>query len=498
MTATSDPPSAGRSAARHWAIVTGHARRSTRVGVGPVAALVALALLAAACASTATTVPATTTTAQPAPPTTTWPATGGGGKPPFEFTWSADPHPNALHAALVAHDPAFDACEPTYNWDHPILVIVRVHCEITPGEFPEPVEINIEHPVLRPEATFAEVNATAVETVADAIAGYLQGPEITIGGTHTTKWFRAEAEGGVVSRDGRYVSMIVHTEWPWGGSHNMRQRATVNVDLTTGQTFDFADLFLDLGAGIAAVDDFLATDQDPEWTLAGSDQDPDDPDFDPLHGLLAFRVTDDGLTLVFNCGFGYCGGVWIDIPAHRLADVLDPAGPAGHLAQPTPDTVFDVENATFDVRCPGGLGSGVYPYRATFVDGDAVDHIFEPHGSLRVREEAVAELFADSPGPEVVARVDCWGGGSGTSVELQVFAGDTTDARRLGSIIELRTFEYVIDDGPGSPGMLVTRGWDWAPGDPSGMPSIRRTYDTRWTGDDWEETLRDEWTETPP
>jgi hypothetical protein len=30
------------------------------------------------------------------------------------------------------------------------------------------------------------------------------------------------------------------------------------------------------------------------------------------------------------------------------------------------------------------------------------------------------------------------------------------------------------------------------------VPSIRRTYDTHWTGDDWEETLLDEWTAPRP
>jgi len=466
-----------------------------RTGVG----LLLVATLTVGCGgggSDSSDTAAPTTTAEPAAttttaPITTWPATATGGKPPFEFTWSADPHPNALHAALVAHDPAFDACTPTSTPDGPNLVVVGIHCEITPGEFPEPVEINIDYPVLSPEATFAEVNATAVETVADAIAGYLQGPEITIGGTHTTKWFRAEVEGGVVSRDGRYVSMIVHTEWPWGGSHNMRQRATVNVDLTTGQTFDFADLFLDLGAGIAAVDDFLAADQDPEWTLAGSDQDPDDPDFDPLWGLLAFRVTDDGLTLVFNCGYGYCGGVWIDIPAHLLADVLDPAGPAGRLIV---DTVFDVENATFDVLCHRPE-SGAEPDAITFVDREG--DFPSQYGSTWVTEEAVVELVDESPGPEVIASIRCWGGGSGTSTELQVFAGNTTEATRLGSIIGHGLYQDRMYLARAS-ASFHTKHWEYQGNDHGRTPSLYRIVEHTWSDGDWVEEVIEVWERTLP
>ena len=101
--------------------------------------------------------------------------------------------------------------------------------------------------------------------------------------------------------------------------------------------------------------------------------------------------------------------------------------------------VFDVANSTFEVsRHCYFAASGGGPWLMTFVDGTANDKRFENgYGHIKVTEEAsVFELVAESPGPEVIASIDCWSGGTGTHFEIQVFAGHTTEAIRLGRIIE--------------------------------------------------------------
>jgi hypothetical protein len=132
----------------------------------------------------------------------------------------------------------------------------------------------------------------------------------------------------------------------------------------------------------------------------------------------------------------------------------------------------------------------------TFVDGAANDP-FGERGFIKVREvAAVFELVEESPGPEVIARIDCSGGGSGTSTEIQVFAGHTNEATRLGRIIEdglyqPRTFGL-------SAGGFHTKHWDWQGNDHTRTPSIYRIVQHTWVDGDWADEVDEAWERTIP
>ena len=152
---------------------------------------------------------------------------------------------------------------------------------------------------------------------------------------------------------------------------------------------------------------------------------------------------------------------------------------------------LDFLNATFNVRCPGLIGGGAYPYLATFSDGEAIRNLFGPDGTIRVIELKKAELVEESSGLETIIQVYCHGGGSGHSTELQVFAADPDKPTRLGSI-----FHHVhLVESDGNPFMLLEH--DWADDDVLSA-TIRRIYEVNWDGEDWEWTLFREWRETPP
>ena len=156
----------------------------------------------------------------------------------------------------------------------------------------------------------------------------------------------------------------------------------------------------------------------------------------------------------------------------------------------------DFLNATFNVRCPGIIGGGAYPHLASFVDGDEIGTIFGDYGSMTATILDQIELVEQSPGLETVIKVSCWGGGSGTSSELQIFSANPDEPTRLGSIIHHDQYQYAVDAQEGQQGSFVTLETDWAPEDPDYDPTIRRTYDVHWNGEDWDKTLLEEWTET--
>ena len=160
---------------------------------------------------------------------------------------------------------------------------------------------------------------------------------------------------------------------------------------------------------------------------------------------------------------------------------------------------LDFRNATFYVRCPGMLGGGSYPYLATFVDGKIHkdNNPFGASGTLRAAKLAEVELVDESPGLEIIVEVFCHGGGSGYSEELQIFAANPDEPTRLGSILHNVDLSYVVDARIDSPGSFVTYEIDWAPEDPDWDPTIRRTHDVYWNGEDWERTLLEEW-QLPP
>ncbi len=158
---------------------------------------------------------------------------------------------------------------------------------------------------------------------------------------------------------------------------------------------------------------------------------------------------------------------------------------------------FDVANATFDVRCPGVLGGGAYPRLTTFVDGVADPPYVGGNGYIRVREEAVVELVEESPGPEVIARIDCWGGGTGTSTELQVFAGNNEEAKRLGQILELLLLDSTHAAYWGLGSLFFARRYEYQAGDTNNQQSKFTSLIYRWEDGDWVETDAEIWTREP-
>ena len=160
---------------------------------------------------------------------------------------------------------------------------------------------------------------------------------------------------------------------------------------------------------------------------------------------------------------------------------------------------FDVANATFDVRCPGILGGGAYPRLTTFVDGVADPPYVGGNGYIRVREEAVVELVEESPGPEVIASIGCWGGGTGTSIELQVFAGNNAEAKRLGQIIEGRILDSTSAAHWGLGSHFVARRYEYQTGDTNNQQSKFTSLVYRWKDGGWAETVHEAWVrETQP
>lgn len=208
--------------------------------------------------------------------------------------------------------------------------------------------------------------------------------------------------------------------------------------------------------------------------------------FDPGAGSLACRADYGYGALALEATVPVCPEVRFE------PDASDPD--VGEWVEAR--TKFDVANSTFDVRCPGILGGGAYPRSTTFSRGVG-DHPFGVERAyIEVAEEAVLELVGESPGPEVVARIDCSGGGSGTSTEVQVFAGDTTEAIRLGRIIESGLFEdrtYGLDGGG-----FHTKHRVWQEGDHGRSPSAYTIVQHTWVDGDWMDVVAETWERSVP
>ena len=156
---------------------------------------------------------------------------------------------------------------------------------------------------------------------------------------------------------------------------------------------------------------------------------------------------------------------------------------------------FDVENATFDVCISPWRDGGP----VSFTDGGWEDEIYDddlgrPGGFAWVTEVAIGELVEESPGPEVLAEIGCSGGGSHTDYEVQVFAGNTGEARRLGRIL----YEVVEDHAHtawwikyGSD--ITTRKRVWQGYDAHCCPSKYVLTDYKWIDGDWVETDSEAW-----
>jgi hypothetical protein len=163
---------------------------------------------------------------------------------------------------------------------------------------------------------------------------------------------------------------------------------------------------------------------------------------------------------------------------------------------------FDVENATFDVCISPWRDGGP----VSFTDGGWEDEIYDddplddwagrPGGFAWVTEVAIGELVEESPGPEVLAEIGCSGGGSHTDYEVQVFAGNTSEPRRLGRIL----YEFVEDHADtelhfkyGSENTITTRNRVWQGYDAHCCPSKYVLTNYKWMDGDWAETRSEAW-----
>ena len=155
---------------------------------------------------------------------------------------------------------------------------------------------------------------------------------------------------------------------------------------------------------------------------------------------------------------------------------------------------FDAMNATFEVGCtsPWEDEEGPVPFAdgewedTVYVDPDG--HIGWPAGWAWILELEVAELVEGSPGPEVAVGIQCNSGGSHSTFEVQVFAGNSSKATRLGQVLHGQ-LEWA--GGPWS--VVQTNQKRWMPSDPHCCPSkfVRTKYE--WLDDRWVETSSQVW-----
>ena len=162
--------------------------------------------------------------------------------------------------------------------------------------------------------------------------------------------------------------------------------------------------------------------------------------------------------------------------------------------------VFDVANATFEVSHQCYFAeSGTGPWLMTFVDGTANDKRFEDgYGHIKVTEEAsVFELVAESPGPEVVADIGCWSGGTLVNLRVVVFAGNSSEAKQLGRTLK-GSVEWVNEaDWSSDRPHIVIRYEPWLRPDPHCCPSQYELDLYRWQDGDWVEIGFEVWRKDP-
>jgi hypothetical protein len=153
---------------------------------------------------------------------------------------------------------------------------------------------------------------------------------------------------------------------------------------------------------------------------------------------------------------------------------------------------FDPRNATYHVDCtsPWEDEDGPVP----FVDGawqDTVhpdDHLDRPASIAYVNEVAITELVEVSPGPEVAVGIYCNSGGSHSTFEVQVFAGDSSEAMRLGQVLH-----GYLEWAGGSWPVVQTKRRRWMPSDPHCCPSRFVLTNYEWRDDRWVETSAEVW-----
>ena len=152
---------------------------------------------------------------------------------------------------------------------------------------------------------------------------------------------------------------------------------------------------------------------------------------------------------------------------------------------------FDALNATFEVECMDDVGP------VPFVDGEWASDVFDDIGRSShyawINDTQVAELVNDSPGPEVAVEIICNWGGSGSVEEVQVFVGNSGEARRLGQVVSGTLYE------PMSGNMfapLEIRQKRSLPSDPHCCPSAYMVFFYQWDNGSWVEFDAEYWVRT--
>ena len=147
---------------------------------------------------------------------------------------------------------------------------------------------------------------------------------------------------------------------------------------------------------------------------------------------------------------------------------------------------FDALNATFEVECMDDVGP------VPFVDGEWASDVFDDIGRSShyawINDTQVAELVNDSPGPEVAVEIVCNWGGSHSTFEVQVFAGNSSKATRLGQVLHGQ-----LEWADGSRSVVQTNQRRWMPSDPHCCPSKFVLTNYEWADDRWVETSSEVW-----
>ena len=415
--------------------------------------------------------------------------------------------------SLLAIPPAADVCRQENLPVDAILpvAIVQVSCEFIPDDRITPFSIDVDYPLMQgPHA--ASINGEVRATIKDLLTKFLDSALhnsaylVEVGLPYEAPF---RLTGGVTLVNERLYSVELPL-WYYvpTAAHGDNAVRNFTFDLETGERVLLADLFLpdsdwtttlEASLEVALRDSKTAGTIQHLCTLGSGPWEYEDSVY-----ADTFNVTEDALRIYHWLAPNACRVESFDIPYTDLVDVLDPDGPLQpcEVAQGAAlvaicgsdisEAVFDVANATFEVRC--GLPSSTPSRLVTFSDGKSEPHLGA--GWTSVTEEAVVELVEFSPGPEVVAQLSCSGGGSGAWEDIHVFSGHTTEATRLGRIIEdglyqPRTF------GLGAGG-FHTKHWEWQGNDHTRTPSIYRIVQHTWVDGDWVDEVDEAWERTIP
>jgi len=422
--------------------------------------------------------------------------------------------------SLLAIPPAADVCrQKTLPVDAVLpVVIVRVSCEFIPDDRITPFSIDVDYPLMEgPHA--ASINGEVRATVKDLLTKFLDSALhnsaylVEVGLPYEAPF---RLTGGVTLANERLYSVELPL-WYYvpTAAHGDNAVRNFTFDLETGKRVLLADLFLpdsDWTTTLEASLEVALRDSKTSGTIQHLCTLGSGPwEYEDSVYADTFNVTEDALRIYHWLAPYACRVEPFDIPYTDLVDVVDPDGPlqpcevaqraalVATCGSDISEAVFDVANSTFDVRCPGILGGGAYPRLTTFVDGVADPPYVGGNGYIRVREEAVVELVEESPGPEVIARIGCSGGGTGTSTELQVFAGNNEEAKRLGQILEHRYLDSTSAAHWGLGSHFVARRYEYQTGDTNNQQSKFTSLVYRWKDGGWAETVHEAWVrETQP